>query len=117
MSFEIVIVRLFKLRNMKKNNYKIEGILINILKIACLGTVLIMFNSCGTLLSGRVEACQKRKPTVGHREINPLVFLADVPLFPIALPIDFYTGAIYKRCTFYESTTVDKKAVRKMKNR
>ena len=98
---------------MRKNNYKLEGFLINLLKITCLGSLLIMFNSCGTLLGGRIEACQKRKPTVGHREINPLIFLVDVPLFPITMPVDFYTGAIYKSCTFYESTAINKKAVRK----
>jgi hypothetical protein len=102
---------------MKNDNYKWEGILINILKITCVGAILILFNSCGTMVGGRIEACQKRKPTVGHREINPLVFLADVPLFPIALPVDFFTGAIYKSCSFYESSAINKKAVRAMKNR
>ena len=64
-----------------------------------------------------MQTCQKRKPTVDHREVRPWAFAGDLLLFPIALPLDFYTGAIYKPCAHYTSLAIDRKAVRHFYNR
>jgi hypothetical protein len=76
---------------------------------------LPLLMSCGTLLGGKLENCQKRKPGMDNREIRPWAFAGDMLLFPIALPIDFYTGGIYKPCGRNQVKLLPAKENRKMK--
>lgn len=59
---------------------------------------LFSFASCGTVLGGRIDTCQKQKPDSGARAIRPAAFIADLLIWPPFLIVDFCTGAIYKPC-------------------
>lgn len=82
-----------------------------ILSVVSIGLIQ---TSCGTLLGGRVQSCQKIKPGIDHRELRPWAFAGDLLLAPVALPIDFSTGAIYKPCQRYRVDVINKRDVRKM---
>jgi hypothetical protein len=77
-------------------------LLFNGIRLLGLIAVIMFLSSCGTLLGGKVQYCQKIKPEMDHREIRTWAFAGDVLLAPIALPVDFSTGAIYKPCNKYE---------------
>src|SRR5437870_4461867 len=98
------------MRDQKKIDQK------KLLILLALGVVLLLSTSCGTILGGGVQACQKRKPNIEHREIRPFALAGDLLMAPIALPIDFYTGAIYKPCIHYTTETINKKEVRRVYN-
>jgi hypothetical protein len=87
-------MRVIKIQN---ENLKLTALLWLSLFIA-----LTIFTSCGYLFGGKIQACQKEKPPMDHREIRPLALTGDLLLAPIALPIDFYTGGIYKPCNKYQ---------------
>lgn len=70
-------------------------------KLAVLLMTTVMLSSCGTILGGKISACQKTKPTDGtHRKIRVWAFLFDGPWGWV---VDFSTGGMYKPCT--KSTT------------
>jgi hypothetical protein len=79
-----------------------ERFLITCIRLVVIIAVLATLTSCGTLLGGKRELCQTQKPPMATREIRPWAFAADLLLAPIALPIDFYTGGIYKPCSKYK---------------
>ena len=87
---------------MKDLEFKAERWLIIGIKLAALLSLFIVMISCGTIAGGETQYCQKTKPAMDHRQIRPWAFAGDILLLPIAMPIDFYTGGIYKPCNKYE---------------
>jgi hypothetical protein len=102
---------------MKKRGIVGLGSMRRYLPLVCMGFMLMVFTSCGTILGGRVQTCQKIKPTFNKREIRPWALAGDILLAPIALPVDFFTGAIYKPCINYSSMAINRKEVRRFYNR
>lgn len=64
--------------------------------------VMIIANSCGTILGGKISQCQKTKPLPGQpsREIRIGALIGDIIFLApyITIPVDFATGGIYKPC-------------------
>lgn len=62
--------------------------------------MLVLFNSCATILGGSIQPCQrtKPKPTEATRKIRVGALVADILLFWPGAIVDFYTGAIYVPC-------------------
>lgn len=60
--------------------------------------VSFLFTSCATVLGGKVQSSQKRKPMPGEpqRSIRAGYLIADLLLCAPCLIVDFATGAIYK---------------------
>ena len=60
-------------------------------------------SSCATILGGKISECQKTTPRAGDskRKVNVGWLLTDIIFAaPIALLVDFSTGAIYHNCTY-----------------
>lgn len=68
--------------------------------IQILCVISLCFQSCATLLGGRVDSCQTTRPAVGgkQREIRPAALIGDILLFPPGIAIDFISHAMYKPC-------------------
>jgi hypothetical protein len=66
---------------------------------------MALLNSCGTILGGRIDRCQRIKGESGTptRSIRPFALIGDVFIggFIINLIVDFADGAIYKPCEAY----------------
>jgi hypothetical protein len=62
--------------------------------------ILIMCSGCGTILGGKITACQKTKPAPGQpkRQIRPAALIGDIAAGGWCTVIDFIDGGIYKPC-------------------
>ena len=61
--------------------------------------IVVVLNSCATILGGQVSECQRTKPLPGkpQREIRVGYLILDIIFSPVWI-VDFATAAIYKPC-------------------
>jgi len=73
-----------------------------IIKLTAIALIAIVLSSCGTILGGKIQTCQKTKPTANEpkRKIRTWALIGDVVFSETVIPliVDFIDGAIYKPC-------------------
>ena len=73
--------------------------------VIAIGLIAITMLSCATAFGGTVTAYQRTKPKAGEpsRQIRVAALMGDILLGPVAVIVDFVTGAIYvpEKITLY----------------
>ncbi len=86
----------------KIKNAKIGKMMKKIKMLSAITLIAIVMSSCGVILGGKIQSCQRDKPTSNEekRKIRPWALVGDIILVETIIPIivDFATGGIYKPC-------------------